>query len=1530
MSSLRKLSVITALGAAVLGLAGPAIASPRTGSPGSGGGRTPAAAGRALPLPASPRRSSGLAVLSGEQQTAAEQAEAAAATAARRSGRPLTVAGLTTGTTTVTAEPGGGFAVNEYTLPVRVHQALGWVPVNTTLASTGRGLSPAAVPGDTVTFSPGGDGPAAVISAAGISAAGTRLGLSWPGRLPVPVVSGSSATYRNVLPGVDLVLTATSAVSGGFSEVVVVHTAAAARDPGLARLSLRVSGQGTVLEAAPGGGLYAPAAGRGYFAAPAARMWDSSATGIEARPDTPRVSSVAGPGADARVAPVAAAVSGRGSTLSLAPDVKLLRSPTTRYPVYIDPTFEWYPATGAEQAFDAVQSDCPSPHYDDTSDYPDIPVGYDNFQAGRCQYNSTDYAYYQVGVPGVLSGPGVHLHSASVQAFEAYSSSCGNSADVTLTWSGGIGPGTGWDNQPGPVGENTNVTDDVGPDYTNSTTYSCNTRYVTGNGLTVAAPFNVLADVSDLMGKASSFTFRLWEPGDGNEDDHKQFTDNPDLEVTYADTPSVPSELKESATAAGIGSLDCDTSYTGTGLPPVMGKTASVSGPFLWATYNSPDGDEVSGTIDYWEYADPSVGGTVSAGSDLSTGGTPVPAQMPGSFTSDLADGTVIGWKAEASDGVYTSAWSPTCYFAVFPTDPDPPSMKANWVTSTTPQSTPQPVGSSVTFTITQSGTDADPATKFVWGVDTPPPTGNPPTAQTCTASAATSACTKITGGSATVTLAVPSSGPHNLWVYEVDSAGNDSAMTNDAPSGMTSTFTGAGDPQTDYTSGSTLEANFAAALAGPAGNTMISSSSGTSCGPATGNGSGTDLDAADLTDAGWRPGKTVTVDGAGFTLPDFGGCGADNVLAANQQIGAGSSGVRGSALVFLAASTNAYAQVPGLATGSPDAGVLAADDTVPSVPGGIAVTGSGCTDAVAFDNAEAGCTAASGTVNYAPGCSVAKSGYDLTVPDWASGPTDIAAVSFPQVTGTGGVSAKTVTMYAFAVPVDASCAISSVDLPDVGTAVSVTVAGSGSTAVTETMPGLHVFGIALRNNTTATPEADGTVVASPAGQGWTGAYESPIEDAFAAPAGSAWGDQTIRIGVSPDIGAPAGAQLRIRLTNPGFLAGDGPGPMQIGAATIAPASSGASAARAPAALSFGAAGSASVLVPEGGDVYSNPLTLPFAVTVGQQLLVSLWLTNSYLPSLPENSWASGGQLWIAPAAAGAAGDQSASTSGDPFTGAGSSWAGATAVLTGVDVTTPAVTAGGVVISPGEPTVVVAGDNVIDGDTAQAVSDASDAPSYRLAGQLVSQGLASGYGVVDAGIEANQVLGDGTGTGGVSLMARLDRDVLSEPDVGTVILDEGLEDMLQDAGSTVAAGNLEDAYQAIEGQLGPSLGTFGVSVILTTLTPCAGYTNSSAGDACSSAVDADRQDVNSTTVENTSFPYCYADFTGAVSNGQDPEGLIPAVNAGDDVNLTLGGADSGYGLLARAVSPAPGAFPVSGNCFAPVLQPPSYPLPAVP
>jgi hypothetical protein len=1484
--ALPVVGVVAALAAVLLGLPGVSAAAT------SGHQQS---IGKPWPLPSQPTPHRHLATL-GDGSGGAQAATTAASAQARATGKPVQVGALTTQTTTVTAEPNGTEVATNYVYPVRVRDGRQWVPVNTGLRRVAGGrLASQAVPGDAVSFSGGGSGPMAVISASG-----THLALYWPGRLPAPVVAGSSATYRNVLPGVDLVLTATSEAAGGFSEVLVVGSAVAARDPGLAGLALRVATSGTApLREANGGGLTAVMTrGRGSYVAAPSAMWDSASVplggatarsayalarsagaGLAAAGTGPR-SSAAGPAGGARLAGVGTRVLAGGTALVLVPDERMLTSPSTRFPVYIDPGFTAVTGTGGTQDTDVVQSECPSPHYND-SFYSAMPVGEDNFQAGPCQDNDTDYALYQVGIPSEVFASQAVLINATFQATEVFTSTCASTlVSLTVTWIGPIYDTTGWPGS-GPDPRDVDATKNLGPD-----PGSCDSVEDTAD--TESVGFTITTDIA--RSTATNITLRLWEPNDANDLDHKQFSKNPDLQVVYTDTPNTPTGEEEAATNGGTGSLDCDTSPAN---PPVIGKTDATNGPYLLATYSDPDGASVQANIRYWDYTTSSAMTTVNdAINDLTASNVHAAWQMPASYTSGLPDGSVIAWQAQAETGSasvdganwgpYSSAWSNTCYFAVYPQAPDPPTVTENFTGS-------QPVGSDVTFTITQS---SDPAAEFVWSVDqTPPTAGTVPTAQTCTTASAEAHCGKITNGSATLTIPVPTSGPHDLFVYEVDAGGNESADANPV-------FTGSGDPNVQYVSGTSLQANFTAALGAgqPFDNTMISTAAGSS-GTANGDGGGQSLDEAQLTAAGWQAGKPVTVDGATFTLPDFGtaGSGPDNLLSANQTIGAGPSGARGGALVFLATSTDADAiQVPGTATGSPDSGVLAGDTTAPAVMGGtpVSAAGVGCDGNPAFDT-NASCAPATGTIAYAAGCPNGTSqSYTLTAPDWIEGPSDIAALVLPDWDTAGGQLAGQPKIYAFAVPVDPSCTVTSVTLPDVGDNVD--------DAATY-QPALHILGLALRNTTTATPEADGTQAAAPSGQAWTGAFESPIEDAYTR--SSSAGDQTFRIDASVNISAPAGADVRIRLSDPGFLSQDGTGPLVIGAATIANSYDGAIPGQTPVALTFGSSDSTSVTVPEGSDIYSNPLTLPFAITQGKGVLVSIWLENSSLPVLPVNSWESGGLTWVASPSTP---NETEDTTGTPFTGPAGSSNGSVPVLTGVDVTTPAESSAATgASSPGAPTVVVAGDNLIDAWSSSAASDSLDLPSQRVAGQLAGllpslaasadDGLA-GYGVVDAGMQSNQVLADGASGGGISLLARVDADILTEPDVGTVVLDEGLEDVLRSGGSASLPATLENAYTVLEDQLS----AFGITVITADLTPCSGYSNSSLGDSCSSAVDSDRTSVNGVIDGGGDGPNCPADFDAAVTNGDSPEALASGYGTADDVNLTLG-ASGGYAKVASVV-----------------------------
>ena len=142
----------------------------------------------------------------------------------------------------------GSRTLEEGIEPVRVRKGSSWAPVDTALKMTAEGVVPRAtvLP---VVFSPGGDGVLARVRD------GEReLGMSWPGKLPTPVVQGDTAVYRNVLPDVDLRVTA---LVSGFSEVLVVRTPAAAAHPQLAAVRFGLSTRGVTVTAAEGGGLAA-------------------------------------------------------------------------------------------------------------------------------------------------------------------------------------------------------------------------------------------------------------------------------------------------------------------------------------------------------------------------------------------------------------------------------------------------------------------------------------------------------------------------------------------------------------------------------------------------------------------------------------------------------------------------------------------------------------------------------------------------------------------------------------------------------------------------------------------------------------------------------------------------------------------------------------------------------------------------------------------------------------------------------------------------------------------------------------------------------------------------------------------------------------------------------------------------------------------------------------------------------------------------------------------------------------------------
>ncbi|MFF9819488.1 LamG-like jellyroll fold domain-containing protein [Streptomyces sp. NPDC014006] len=1335
----------------------------------------------------------------------------AAGVRARATGRPVVVSSLTTPTTQVEALPDGRFGMAANPLPVRTEQAGHWVPVNLTLVHhKDGGWGPKATAYGTVAFSGGGTGPLAVTRSGKVS-----LSLSWPSALPRPHVTGATATYASVLPGVDLKVAATPA--GGLSDTLVVHSAAAAKNPRLAALRLAATVRGGHLQRKADGGLtVSDSHGKQVADAPTAMQWDSN----RALPASPHrsadakvasdASDAAHPGLAARIAPVRATVA--AGSLTLVPDRAMLTAKDTVWPVYVDPSVNWHPTDYQKPAFDEVKQGCPgNSFYNQTGSLADngyLGVGYNGWPEGSCN-TGDEHAIYQWSLSKTIWG--ADIHSAQVDATSVYSASCSTTATVNLHWSKGIGSGTDWSNRPGYNSYSTSAS--FGPAY--------NPTYCSGNG-SVTNGFNVLTPIkSAASGHSSTFTATLSEDSmesSRNDLGFKRFDHNPTLQIFYNNAPSNPSASTMSA-VSGADRAGCDT----TSPYPYMGKTIASTPPVLKAKVSDPNGDKLQATFQYWVDGS-TTKYTLTSGDNLASG-TYATVSLPASFISSLTNGKTVDWDVKVTDGMDTTSYSksPTCHFTAEPTAPDTPSVTSENSLYPNTDDIDSAVGAAAgttgTFDIDGSGTTA---VKFVYNLDVPPPTSAPPASETVTASS----------NKATVKVTPPSPGPHTLYVYAVDGAGDDSGD-------FAYPFIAAGHARTTCTS-----------LAACYNNVGVSSDSNMS--QADLDGGGHSLSATDLAGAGWSSGGRVTVDGATLTLPSFGSGQKDNVLAANQTVTYSGSG---NALVFLATSTWAGMSSPGAIDG---------DDTAPYVPSGTAVSGSYCFNGT--DPADS--CAASGTITYSDGTSTS---YDLTVPDWSSAAGPISAVSLPHVNGSSQTTA-TRSLYAFSVPVDASKTITSVTLPDV------------SAAVRTHQQGLHIFSLGTRNTTAGTSEANGTYAAAPTGTAWTGAWANATEGNYNLLNSGNFSNQTFRIALKPSV---SGSTVRVKLDN-----ALGTSKLSIGHATIAlsstPAAIGSVPSGTPTTLKFG--GSQSLTIPEGGMAYSDPL--PFTVTAGQYLLVSYQLTNS-VPYLVQHSYANGSYEYVTSVGSG---DLTTSTSATPFTTNAAAYGNFTDLVTGLDVQSANV-----------PTEAVLGDNLVDPFQPNTTLPNSNGSRVSDALTAAEPSTPSPYGVLAEGIESNQLMADnpetynGTTVGGPAALSRLDRDILDQPGVTTVIVDEGLEDLL--AGAT--SDSLDaDGYTALVQQLQG----WGINVVLTSQTPCEGFAGDGAtpNDPCTSTVDASRTDVNAFLGGmNLGNPWAtpavyFADFDAAVAVTDTTTGeekLSAAADSGDHVNLSL----PGFGALSTAL-----------------------------
>ncbi|MGW3398464.1 FG-GAP repeat domain-containing protein [Streptomyces hydrogenans] len=289
---------------------------------------------------------------------------------ARRTGKDVEITGDRTAHSTTWAQPDGLLRTRTYNDTIRAKVGGVWKKIDTRLQRVEGGYAPAAV-NNPLLFSAGSEGPgqrASRASSRRVSLAGAEEGIgwselvrmeveghelvvSWPGPLPVPVIDGPRALYENVRPDIDLLLTARD---GGYSHVLIVHTAEAAKDPVLADLDYRLTSSTLTFKLDPDSNVVRALdpAGQEMAASPTPYLWDSAGevkATLDETASTPSPEPQAGPAALALPGlagpqpgshdAVLDATFDADGVLDLAVDTRLLQDPDVVYPVFIDPTF---------------------------------------------------------------------------------------------------------------------------------------------------------------------------------------------------------------------------------------------------------------------------------------------------------------------------------------------------------------------------------------------------------------------------------------------------------------------------------------------------------------------------------------------------------------------------------------------------------------------------------------------------------------------------------------------------------------------------------------------------------------------------------------------------------------------------------------------------------------------------------------------------------------------------------------------------------------------------------------------------------------------------------------------------------------------------------------------------------------------------------------------------------------------------------------------------------------------------------------
>jgi lysophospholipase L1-like esterase len=206
--------------------------------------------------------------------------------------------------------------------------------------------------------------------------------------------------------------------------------------------------------------------------------------------------------------------------------------------------------------------------------------------------------------------------------------------------------------------------------------------------------------------------------------------------------------------------------------------------------------------------------------------------------------------------------------------------------------------------------------------------------------------------------------------------------------------------------------------------------------------------------------------------------------------------------------------------------------------------------------------------------------------------------------------------------------------------------------------------------------------------------------------------------------------------------------------------------------------------------------------------------------------------------------------------------------------------------------VVVLGDSITDGAGATMGADT------RWPDHLAARAAPEGIAVINAGISGARLLGDRMGT---NALARLDRDVLAQPKIRTLILLIGINDIAW-PGTPFAPDEEPVTFEELTGgyrQLIERARTNGIRVVGTTLTPFAGALPGTPLESTYYSVEKDRlrERVNDWIRTSGVFDEV-VDFDRLLRDPEHPEQLLGAYDSSDRLHP----GDAGNKAMADAIN----------------------------